>query len=215
MAIQKIIKYNSISINGESLNNEYSLNLKILDNSGNYLIHKLITNSKTISKQRTASTKTRGEVRGGGRKPWRQKGTGRARAGSTRSPLWRGGGVTFGPRPTKKILKSNKKERSIALQTLLYNKRTETFLFENLENKDLLPKTKNFINICEKWNISSDEKLLVIVSEKTLPLKLSTKNLKSVELISACHLNINSLIKAEKILLTPLALNIIKDFYCG
>jgi len=214
MSVQKIVIYKSINFTEQLSNNNFLLNLNVLESSGNYLIHKLLLNYKEISRQKTVSTKTRGEVRGGGRKPWRQKGTGRARAGSNRSPLWRGGGVIFGPKFNKKKIKINKKERNLALHTLLYNKRNKTFLFENLEYKNLLPKTKNFIDICKKININSNEKLLIIVSKKTIPLKLSTQNLKTVELILARNLNIVSLVKTDKILLTTLALNIIKEIYC-
>jgi large subunit ribosomal protein L4 len=214
MGVQKIVKYKSINLNKQLINNEYLLKLNILENSGNYLIHKLLINYKENLRQNTVSTKTRGEVQGGGKKPWRQKGTGKARAGSIRSPLWRGGGVIFGPKPNKKKLKSNKKERILALHTLLYNKRKNTLLIENLENKIRTPKTKHFLSICEKCNIDLNDKILVIVSEKTIPLKLSTKNLKKVELISAANLNIISLIKAKNILLTTLALNTIKEIYC-
>ena len=105
MNVRKIVTYKSINLNGQSLDNKYLLSLNILENSGNYLIHKLLLNHKENLKQNTVSTKTRGEVQGGGKKPWRQKGTGRARAGSNRSPLWRGGGVIFGPKPKKKKIK--------------------------------------------------------------------------------------------------------------
>lgn len=216
MGVQKIITYKLMNLNGQLLNNKYSLNLNILENSGNYLIHKLLLNYKQNLRQNTSSTKTRGEVQGGGKKPWRQKGTGKARSGSNRSPLWKGGGIVFGPKPKskKKPFKCNKKERILALHTLLYNKRNKTLLIENFEHENVSPKTNNFINICKKFNINLNTKLLVIVSKKTKALKLSTQNLKSVELILANSLNIISLIKTEKLLLTPLALDIIKEVYC-
>merc|ERR1711997_1006869 len=100
----------------------------VLENSANYLIHGDILRHQISQKQGTVATKTRSEVRGGGRKPWQQKGSGRARAGSNRSPLWRGGGVIFGPKPRKTVLKLNKKERKLALQTLLYNKRNKILI---------------------------------------------------------------------------------------
>jgi len=215
MGVKKIITYNSINLNGNLLNNKYLLSLNILKDSSNYLIHKLFLNYRENSRQNTISTKTRGEVRGGGKKPWRQKGTGRARAGSNRSPLWRGGGVIFGPKPKKKKLKCNKKERVLALHTLLYNKRNKTFLIENLEKENRLFKTRNFLDICKKCNIDSNKPILIIVSKKTVSLKLSTQNLKKVELILAKNLNIISLIKADNLLLTTLALNIIKEVYCA
>jgi len=117
MTIQKSLKYNPLDITGQILNFEHKLNLNIVENSGNYLVHKDILRHYLSQRQGTVSTKTRSEVRGGGRKPWKQKGTGRARAGSNRSPLWKGGGVIFGPKPKTVRYKLNKKERRLALQT--------------------------------------------------------------------------------------------------
>ena len=104
MTVQKFIKYNSLDINGQVLNDEHKLELNVLEKSGNSLIHKDILRHQISQKQGTSSSKTRSEVRGGGRKPWQQKGSGRARAGSNRSPLWKGGGVIFGPKPRKKLI---------------------------------------------------------------------------------------------------------------
>nr|YP_009093229.1 ribosomal protein L4 [Roundia cardiophora]AIR75902.1 ribosomal protein L4 [Roundia cardiophora] len=215
MAIQKIIEYNSLDSNEQSLSDKASIKLNVLENSGNYLIHRDILRHQLYQKQGTVSTKTRSEVRGGGKKPWRQKGTGRARAGSNRSPLWKGGGVIFGPKPKTINLKLNKKERKLALQTLLYNKRNNTFVINNLESKINEPKTKVFCNICKKYNLDLNQKVLLIVSEKTTPLKLSTQNLKNIELISSSSLNTLSLLRAKQILLTPSAVNDIKEIYCG
>ena len=103
----------------------------------------------------------------------------------------------------------------MALQTLLYNKKNNILLIENLENAINEPKTKNFLKICQNCSINLEQKLLIIVSEKTVPLKLATQNLKNVELISASNLNTLSLLKAKQIILTPLAINYIKEIYCG
>jgi len=214
MTSQKFITYTPLDINGKELNESHELKLNVLENSGNYLLHKDVLRHSSSQKQGTVSTKTRSEVRGGGRKPWRQKGTGRARAGSNRSPLWKGGGVIFGPKPKKVFLKLNKKERRLALQTLLYNKKNNIVLIEDLENKIMEPKTKNFLKVCQDCNINLDQKVLVIVSQKTIPLKLSVQNLKNVELILASNLNTFSLLKANQIILTPLAINNIKEIYC-
>jgi large subunit ribosomal protein L4 len=111
MTLQKFITYTPLDITGKVLDSGNELKLNVLENSGNYLIHKDMLRHYASQKQGTVATKTRGEVRGGGRKPWRQKGTGRARAGSNRSPLWRGGGVIFGPKPKTVTFKINKKER--------------------------------------------------------------------------------------------------------
>jgi large subunit ribosomal protein L4 len=214
MAVQKIIEYNSLDSNGQISSDKYNFKLNILEDSGNYLIHRDILRHQLSQKQGTVSTKTRSEVRGGGKKPWQQKGTGRARAGSSRSPLWRGGGVIFGPKPKKNNLKLNKKERNLALQTLLYNKRNNISVIGELESLVTEPKTKGFCDICKNYNLDINHKILLIVSKKTTPLKLSTQNLKNVELISASNLNTLSLLKAKQILLTPLAVNDIKEIYC-
>ena len=215
MTVQKFIKYNSLDINGQVLNDDHKLELNVLEKSGNYLLHKDILRHYNSQRQGTVSTKTRSEVRGGGRKPWQQKGTGRARAGSNSSPLWKGGGVTFGPKQRKTVQKLNKKERRLALQTLLYNKRNNISVIDNLEDAIDSPNTKSFFNICKNCNVELDQKVLVIVSKKTTPLKLSIRNMKNVELISASNLNTLSILKAKQILLTPLAVNDIKETYCG
>jgi large subunit ribosomal protein L4 len=214
MTVQKIIEYNSLDSNGQISSDKYNFKLNILEDSGNYLIHRDILRHQLSQKQGTVSTKTRSEVRGGGKKPWQQKGTGRARAGSSRSPLWRGGGVTFGPKPKTTSLKLNKKERNLALQTLLYNKRNNISVIGELESVINEPKTKVFCELCKTYNLDLTQKILLVVSKKTPNLKLSTQNLKTVELISASNLNSLSVLKAKQILLTPLAVNDIKEIYC-
>lgn len=215
MTVQKFVTYNVLDSNGQILNDQQKLELTVLETSGNYLIHKDISRQQIKKKQGTVSTKTRGEVRGGGRKPWRQKGTGRARAGSNRSPLWKGGGVIFGPKPRTISLKLNQKERKLSLQTLLYNKRNNISVIDDLENLIDTPKTKLFSDFCERCGVDLNQKILVIVSKKTDFLKLSTRNMKNVELISASNLNTLCLLKAKQIILTPLAVNDIKETYCG
>lgn len=214
MTVQKFVTYSVLNTDGQVSNQDQKLELKVLENSGNYLIHKDITRHKVLAKQGTGSSKTRSEVRGGGRKPWRQKGTGRARAGSNRSPLWKGGGVIFGPKPKVATFKLNQKERKLALQTLLYNNRNYISFVENLENDFIDIKTKGLVEILTKLNFSLNEKTLIIVSKKTPALLLSARNIKNVELISASTLNTLSLIKSKNILLTVSALNDIKEIYC-
>jgi large subunit ribosomal protein L4 len=214
MTVQKFIKYTPLDLTGKPLDSTQELKLSVLEKSGNYLLHKDLLRHYNSQCQGTLSTKTRSEVRGGGRKPWRQKGTGRARAGSNRSPLWKGGGVIFGPKPKTVSIKLNKKERRLAFQTLLYNKKNNILVIENLENGLTDSKTKNFLDICTKCSINLNQKVLVVVSKKTLPLKLATQNIQNVELILASNLNTFSLLKAKQILLTPLALNTIKEIYC-
>ena len=214
MTVQKFIKYTPVDIAGTPLNSTHELTLTILEKSGNYVLHKDIVRHLNSKRQGTVSTKTRSEVRGGGRKPWQQKGTGRARAGSNRSPLWKGGGVIFGPKPKAVTLKLNKKERQLALQTLLYNKKNNVIVIEDLETTLTESKTKSFVKMCEDCNINSNQKVLLVVSKKTLPLKLATQNLKNVELILASNLNTLSLLKAKQIILSSLSINDIKETYC-
>lgn len=214
MTVQKFITCNPLDISGKELASSYELKLKVSESSGNYLLHRDLLRHLNSQKQGTASTKTRSEVQGGGRKPWRQKGTGRARAGSNRSPLWKGGGVIFGPKPKKTILKSNKKERQLVLQTLLYNKRNNILIIENLENAIVKAKTKKFLKICKDCQVHLDEKILVVVSQKTKPLKLSTQNIPNIELISVLNLNTLSILKAKQIIFTESAINYIKESYC-
>ena len=215
MSIEKIVTYKSMNLIGEKIDSTNNITLKVLENSGNYLIHKNSLRHHILKRQGTISTKTRSEVRGGGRKPWQQKGTGRARAGSNRSPLWKGGGVIFGPKPRKKTYKLNKKERRLSVQTLLYNKNLNTLIIDNLENDFKLPKTKEFCKIFQNCEINLNQKVLLIVSVKTDSLKLAVQNLKNVEIILAHNLNTLSLIKAKQIILTPLALNDLKESFCG
>jgi len=214
MTVQKFIKYTPLDLTGKALDSIEELKLSVLEKSGNYLLHKDLLRHYNSQRQGTVSTKTRSEVRGGGRKPWRQKGTGRARAGSNRSPLWKGGGVIFGPKPKTVSIKVNKKERRLALQTLLYNKKNNILVIENLENGLNDSKTKSFLDICTKCSVNLDQKILVVVDQKTISLKLATQNIQNVELILASNLNTFSLLKAKQILLTPLALNTIKEVYC-
>jgi len=214
MNVQKVIMYHPVNLTGEKLNSTCELTLRIIENSGNYLVHKDILRHFNSKKQGTVSTKTRSEVRGGGRKPWKQKGTGRARAGSNRSPLWKGGGVIFGPKPKSTQYKLNRKERRLALRTLLYNKKDNILLVDNLESNFQIPKTKEFCKLCKDCSIDLNQKTLLVVSKKPAALKLAVQNLKNIELICATHLNTLSLIKARQIILTPLALNDIKETFC-
>ena len=115
------------------------------------LIHRVYLTQLKNGRKYTASTKTKSEVRGGGRKPWKQKGTGNARAGSSRSPLWVGGGVTFGPKPRIVFKKINKKERRLAILSALYLKKKE-FLFvdQNLFANSTITKTKQFLTVLKE-----------------------------------------------------------------
>lgn len=213
MTIQKFITYNSLDTDGKVLTDEHKLELNILEESGNYLIHRDILRHQTSQKQGTISTKTRSEVRGGGRKPWQQKGSGRARAGSNRSPLWKGGGVIFGPKPKVVNHKLNKKEFQLALRTLLFNKRESLVVFDNFEIENC--KTKEFLNLISKADRNLDSKTLIILSNANDPIQLAVRNIPTVETVLATSLNIKALLRAQQIFLDETTLNLIKEIYCN
>lgn len=178
------------------------------------LIHRVYLTQLKNGRKYTASTKTKSEVRGGGRKPWKQKGTGNARAGSSRSPLWVGGGVTFGPKPRLVFKKINKKERRLAILSALYLKKKE-FLFvdETLFNNTTITKTKEFLSILKNLNLNADAKILVILSTTNKQLWLATRNLKNIDLTVAPCLNIKQLLKTNHIILSNSTLELINSTY--
>ena len=123
-----------------------SLELKVAkEENAAHIVHRALVRQMNNGRQGTVSTKTRTEVRGGGRKPWRQKGTGRARAGTSRSPLWRGGGVIFGPKPRDYSTKMNRKERRLALRTALQSRTDQMVVVEDFESQLSRPKTKELM----------------------------------------------------------------------
>lgn len=204
----------------DQINKEYSssqnLYFKINENSDKrmYVIHRTIKEQLNNQRQGNACTKTRSEVRGGGKKPWKQKGTGRARAGSTRSPLWRGGGIIFGPKTKDYTSKINKKEKSLAIKILLHNKSSHTKVVKNLLTNLKSPSTKTFIHTIQELGFSVNEKkILIIINQKNWDLYLSARNLPNIEIIETKNLNSLSIIKAEQILLTYEALQTINQSY--
>ena len=175
-----------------------------------YLAHKSFIIHEKNKRQGTHSTKTRSEVRGGGKKPWKQKGTGRARAGSSRSPLWRGGGVIFGPTPRTTNLKLNKKEKSLTFSTLLHLNKENLIVLENFSCFANLTKTKDFVKVLKSiegkvLNNSSVSNYLILADTKENyeVLKRVTKNISSIHLVQQENLNIPLLLKADqKVILT-------------
>ena len=196
---------------------ETSFEMKVAKpENAEHIVHRALVRQANNSRQGTASTKTRSEVRGGGRKPWRQKGTGRARAGSNRSPLWRGGGVIFGPKPRDYSLKMNRKERQLALRTAFTSRAESLIIIDQLgEEQFPQPKTKEFVSALERWDITSSEKVLLILTEVTDNLYLSARNISSVKIIEATSLNIYDILVADKIVTTSDALTKIQEVYNG
>ena len=188
-----------------------TIKLSISHSNAMYSIHRLAINQLHEQRQGNANCKTRSEVRGGGKKPWKQKGTGRARAGSIRSPLWRGGGVIFGPKTKEYRKKINKKEKHLAICNLLYNKKDFTISFNASLFKLEQPKTKFFLQKLKILNIDPLVKTLIIVTQKDLNIQRATNNLKNVDLISIKQLNIIAIIKAKYILIENEAIDIINQ----
>ena len=178
------------------------------------LIHKVYLAQLKTARKYNAFTKTRSEVRGGRKKPWKQKGTGQARAGSTRSPLFVGGGVSFGPKPRKVNKKINKKERRLAILSALYLKKKEfKFLEEATYEKFDSVKTKSILNILSTLSINKNEKTLFILKETNRNFWLATRNLKNIEVTTAACLNIEQLLKTKNIILSQQGLELINETY--
>jgi large subunit ribosomal protein L4 len=178
-----------------------------------HVVHRALVRQMANARQGTASTKTRSEVRGGGRKPWRQKGTGRARAGSIRSPLWRGGGVIFGPKPRDYEIKMNRKERKLALRTAFASRVDDLIVVEEFSEQLQRPKTKELVSAIARWGADPERKTLLVLSEKNENVLLSARNVENLKLIAADNLNVYDLLHADKIVVTASALEKIQEVY--
>ena len=157
----------------------------------------------------SATTKQRGEVRGGGKKPWKQKGTGRARFGSTRNPIWRGGGIVFGPRVnenyTKKLSKTSK--RVAIKQALTLANKDNRIIVKDISTTG---KTAEIVKFLQDNKI--DRKVLIVVDEKTPELIRATNNLRQVRLVSALYLNVFDILNADTIVLNNKSVPVITDW---
>lgn len=178
-----------------------------------HIVHRALVRQVNNARQGTLSSKTRSEVRGGGRKPWRQKGTGRARAGSSRSPLWKGGGVIFGPKPRDFSLKMNRKERRLALRTALLSRVDDMVLVKAFDEQLQRPKTRDVVAAMERWGIEPGRKVLLIVSEPSENVLLSVRNIGWLSLMSAVQLNVYDLLNADQLVVTEPAMEKIQEVY--
>lgn len=191
-----------------------SLDLRVAkEASAAHIVHRALVRQMNNARQGTASAKTRAEVSGGGRKPWRQKGTGRARAGSNRSPLWRGGGVIFGPKPRDFSVKMNRKERRLALRTALQDRAADLIVVQEFADQLPRPKTKELVSAMVRWGVSAEDKVLLILPERDENVYLSARNIGKLKLISATNLNIFDLLSADKIVATATAIEKIQEVY--
>jgi len=193
---------------------ETTLELRVAKpENASHIVHRALVRQLNNARQGTASTKTKGEVRGGGRKPWRQKGTGRARAGSIRSPLWRGGGVTFGPKPRDYDIKMNRKERRLALRTALASRADSLIVVQSFGEQLVKPKTKELLAALDRWGASTQKKILMILQDVPENVHLSARNICNLKVIKADGLNIHDILTAEKIIATSEAIAHIQEVY--
>ncbi|MEB3121671.1 MAG: 50S ribosomal protein L4 [Snowella sp.] len=193
---------------------EASLELKVAkDENANHIVHRALIRQQTNARQGNASTKTRAEVRGGGRKPWKQKGTGRARAGSNRSPLWKGGGVSFGPKPREFEIKMNRKERRLALRTAIASRMEDLILVESFGDQLTQPKTKELTSALTRWGANLEKRTLLILDEIPENVQLSARNVASLKILKADSLNIYDILVANKIVATSSAIAKLQEVY--
>jgi len=178
-----------------------------------HIVHRALVRQLANARQGTASTKTRAEVRGGGRKPWRQKGTGRARAGSIRSPLWRGGGVIFGPKPRDYTQKMNRKERRLALRTALQSRVEDLIVVQDFTSEFSRPKTKDLVTALSRWDVDLGKRVVLLTDEFNENLYLSGRNIANLTMMGATNLNIHDLLAADKIVATEAAIAKITEVY--
>ena len=191
-----------------------TLNLRVAkEESAAHVVHRSLRLQMANNRQGTASTKTRSEVRGGGRKPWRQKGTGRARAGSIRSPLWRGGGVIFGPKPRDYSHKMNRKEKRLALSTAFQSRSEDLTVIEDFAEEFTKPKTKELVQAIARWGVDTEAKILLVLPEKQENVYLSGRNVAKLKIILANNLNIYDILAADKIIATATAIAKIQEVY--
>ena len=217
MAINEKINFTLKTLSGETSTESVTLNLEVPEyynspsDKSNYIIHRAFQTQSTNERQGNSSTKTRAEVRGGGRKPWKQKGTGRARAGSNRSPLWKGGGVTFGPKPKQYSQKINRKEWRLSLRLLFLKKQKNITVVDNSILNSF--KTKELIKTILDLGGTPIEKTVIIVPTLEENLRRASRNLKTICVLQANCLNIKDILLSKSIIITRESLKIIEETY--
>ncbi len=199
--------YNNSGNEVEKIN----LNKEIFEeNINEHVVHEAVTAQLAAKRQGNASTKGRSEVRGGGRKPWRQKGTGRARHGSIRSPLWVGGGITFGPKPRSYKKKINRKTKKLAIRSVLTAKADagELLIIDNLSFDR--PKTKDATELLKNLNLS-DKKVLFVLPEKDKNAYLSIRNITNVKTMVLDGINVYDLLNNDMVVIPQPALDKLEE----
>lgn len=204
----KVAVYN---VSGEQVS-EITLNDNVFGVEVNeHVLYEVVKNQLANKRQGTQSVKTRAEVRGGGRKPWRQKGTGRARHGSIRSPLWVGGGVTFAPKPRDYSYTLPKKVRRLAMKSALTSKVNNNELIVLDELTLEVPKTKEMVNILK--NLKVGKKALIVLGERDETVIKSAKNIPGIETISVNTLNVYDILKYDNFIITKDAVQKVEEVY--
>jgi large subunit ribosomal protein L4 len=175
------------------------------------LLHQAVVLQQASLRRGTHSTLLRGEVRGGGKKPWRQKGTGRARAGSIRSPLWRGGAITFGPKPRDYGFRMPKKQRRLALKSALSSKvkAAEIIVLDNLEMD--APKTKVFAGFLDA--LKANRKVLVVTADVNENIIKSARNIPGVTPVEANGINVYDILAHDKVVITKEAVAKVEEVF--
>lgn len=178
-------------------------------------IFRTIIHLNNNKRQNTAKTKTRAEVSGGGKKPWKQKGTGNARHGSTRSPIWKKGGVVFGPNQQRNyVSKVNKKEKALALKTAIHDKLVNNNIKVVNDFNFKVPKTKEALQIISKLKIS-DKKILVIIDKKNINTEKSFSNIPNCQVIHLSMLSLSEIVKYQIILTTENCFKLLEGKFNG
>ena len=174
------------------------------------LVHQAVLSQLANNRQGTQKAKTRSEVSGGGRKPWRQKGTGHARQGSTRAPQWTGGGVVFAPVPRDYSFKMNKKEKRAALKSALTDRVNENKFIVVDDIKFEAPKTKDFVKMMNNVNVS---KALVVLKDNDVNTVMSAKNIPTVKTALTNTINVYDILKYDVVVIDKAAVATIEEVY--
>ena len=200
-----------LSTNGEKLG-EIALNEAVFGVEPNlHVMHLALRRQLNNARQGSASCKTRAEVSGGGKKPWKQKGTGRARAGSLRSPLFAGGGVIFGPKPRSYAFNMPQKARQLAIKSAL-SARSEQLVVVKDFSTIAEPKTKLMVAALKSLNVSGKTLIVADVkADENKNLELATRNIPSVKVILPSNLNVKDLLEADFVVMTESAVNVITE----
>lgn len=199
-----------IELLSNSKNKDISISNEVFSKEFNEsLVHQAVVSFMAGARQGSAKQKNRSEVRGGGKKPYRQKGTGRARAGTIRSPLWRGGGVTFAARPRDFSKKINKKMYRAAIKSIFSELVRQNRLVAIEKPVLEKPKTKEIANFLKEFSLS---KVLIIIDELDMNLYLSARNIPNVDVITVKEINPVNLIKSHKVAVTSEALKQIEEW---